>query len=100
MLRYSGISAKDRPERDLKEAQIVRVPARGAKAVSHIAASSYNVRMAKQNAHSKPLTVAEMAAMGGRAQKEKYSTEQLSAWGRKGGWPKGKPRKPKKEDSE
>ena len=43
----------------------------------------------------KPMTVSEAGRRGGRAQKAKYTREQLSEWGKLGGWPKGRPRKPK-----
>jgi hypothetical protein len=41
----------------------------------------------------KPMTVAEMASMGGKARAKKYPKEKLQEWARKGGWPKGRPRK-------
>ena len=54
--------------------------------------------MAKQTTERyKPMTVAEMASLGGKARAEKYSKEQLSKWAKKGGWPKGRPRKAQHE---
>ena len=41
------------------------------------------------------MTVAEAGRRGGKARAKKHSREQLQEWARKGGWPKGKPRKPK-----
>jgi len=41
-----------------------------------------------------PMTVAEAGRRGGKARAKKYSREQLTAWAKKGGWPKGRPRKP------
>ena len=35
----------------------------------------------------KPMTVSEMARMGGRARAERYSKAQLRAWGKQGGRP-------------
>lgn len=46
--------------------------------------------MAKKN---KPMTVAEAGQRGGRARAKKYSRKQLSEWAKRGGWPKGRPRK-------
>ena len=43
----------------------------------------------------KPITVAEAGHRGGTARAKKYTHEQLSEWSKKGGWPKGRPRKPK-----
>lgn len=43
----------------------------------------------------KPMTVAEAGRKGGKARAKKYPPEQLSEWASKGGWPKGRPRKPK-----
>jgi len=42
---------------------------------------------------TKPMTVAEAGRRGGKARAKKYSREQLTEWARKGGWPKGRPRK-------
>lgn len=39
------------------------------------------------------MTVAEAGRRGGAARARKYSREQLREWARKGGWPKGRPRK-------
>lgn len=44
----------------------------------------------------KPMTVQEMASLGGKARAAKYPKQKLQEWARKGGWPKGRPRKPKK----
>ena len=41
----------------------------------------------------KPMTVSEMASMGGKARAKKYPKKKLQEWARKGGWPKGRPRK-------
>jgi len=41
----------------------------------------------------KPITVAEAGRRGGKARAERHSHEQLSAWAKLGGWPKGRPRK-------
>jgi general stress protein YciG len=46
--------------------------------------------MANKN---KPMTVAEAGQRGGKARAKRYSREQLREWARKGGWPKGRPRK-------
>ena len=59
-----------------------------------ILTAKYNGAMAKMN---KPLTVAEAGSRGGKARAEKHSPEQLREWARKGGWPKGKPRKQTKK---
>jgi len=45
----------------------------------------------------KPITVAEAGRRGGKARAARYSKKQLSDWGALGGWPKGRPRKPKKQ---
>ena len=45
----------------------------------------------------KPVTVAEAGSRGGKARAKKYTHEQLSKWASKGGWPKGRPRKPGKK---
>jgi hypothetical protein len=42
---------------------------------------------------SKSITVAEAGRRGGKARAKKYSRKQLREWARKGGWPKGRPRK-------
>jgi general stress protein YciG len=44
----------------------------------------------------KPMTVSEMASKGGKARAKKYPKEKLQEWARKGGWPKGRPRKTSK----
>jgi hypothetical protein len=36
----------------------------------------------------KTYTLAEVTSMGGKAQKKKYSTKQLTAWGKMGGRPR------------
>lgn len=42
----------------------------------------------------KSVTVVEAGRKGGQTTALRYSHEQLSAWGKRGGWPKGKRRKP------
>ncbi len=37
----------------------------------------------------------ELGKLGGQARAKKYNKEELSKMGKKGGWPKGRPRKPK-----
>jgi hypothetical protein len=49
--------------------------------------------MAKRKKPDKAMTVAEMASLGGKARAKKYPKEKLQEWARKGGWPKGRPRK-------
>jgi hypothetical protein len=56
-------------------------------------ASSIMQAMTKRE---KPVTVAEAGRRGGKARAKKYPAEQLREWGRLGGWPKGRPRRPKK----
>ncbi len=66
-----------------------------------ILACRYSDNMAKKkSARKKPMTVAEMASLGGKARAAKHTKEQLSEWAKKGGWPKGRPRKPKPEIKE
>ena len=55
--------------------------------------------MAKKKSKPKPMTVAEAGRKGGKARAAKYSKEQLAEWGSKGGWPKGRSRKPKPEEA-
>ena len=43
----------------------------------------------------KPLTVQDAGRRGGKARAKKYPHEQLREWAKLGGWPKGRPRKPK-----
>ena len=52
--------------------------------------------MSKRNS-KKPITVAEAGRKGGKARAAKHSKEQLREWAKLGGWPKGRPRKPRKE---
>jgi hypothetical protein len=40
-----------------------------------------------------PMTVAEAGRRGGKARAKKHTAEELRAWARMGGWPKGRPRK-------
>jgi hypothetical protein len=59
-----------------------------------ILSARYYRGMAKKN---KPMTVAEAGRRGGKARAKKYSREQLSVWAKRGGWPKGRPRKKRGE---
>jgi hypothetical protein len=52
----------------------------------------YTPRMGEK---TKPLTVQEAGKRGGKARAKKYPKEKLQEWARLGGWPKGRPRKPK-----
>ena len=53
--------------------------------------------MASKN---KPMTVAEAGRLGGEVRAKRYSRKQLSEWARLGGWPKGRPRKPRKTETQ
>lgn len=46
------------------------------------------------------MTVVEAGRKGGKARAKNHSMEQLSEWARKGGWPKGRSRKPKPKEEE
>jgi hypothetical protein len=45
----------------------------------------------------KPLTVQDAGRRGGKARAKKYPPEQLRKWAKLGGWPKGRPRKKKRQ---
>lgn len=45
----------------------------------------------------KPLTVQDAGRRGGKARAKRYSPEQLRVWAKLGGWPKGRPRKKKRD---
>jgi len=60
------------------------------KVLDIILSVKYYWDMAKKK---KPVTVAEAGRRGGKARAKKHSREQLRAWAKLGGWPKGRPRK-------
>ena len=51
----------------------------------------------KSKKSKKPMTVAEAGRRGGQARAAKHSKEEIRNWSKLGGWPKGRPRKPKPE---
>jgi general stress protein YciG len=56
--------------------------------------------MSNKKSEPKPMTVVEAGRKGGKARAKNHSMEQLSEWARKGGWPKGRSRKPKPKEEE
>ena len=64
--------------------------------VDNILTVKYNQDMRKRQ---EPITVTEAGKRGGKARAKKYPRQQLQEWARLGGWPKGRPRKPRSTKS-